>query len=1123
MGEPRFGLSPKHFAEAFPFHFVLDRDLRIVQAGKALEQICRIKLGVAFSVAFYIVRPNLHPTFEAIGDRQNTLFLLRPNSVPIQLKGQFLKTDATLIFLGSPKITELRELDELELSLIDFPVHDSTTHYLPLLQTSKMALREANNLAEMLAKQRAEQSRINSELTVQFEVTRVLEIAASLEDAIPRLLSAIGGGLDCGVGEFWQVDEAKGRLYCVEMWSQSPEKHAAFAPGTQHFNFAKGEGLPGITWECGEPVGFENVTTNPRFLRAEAAQAAGLQSAWAFPLQSGGDVSGVMAFYCAQSLYSDERLQALLRNLSSQISQFIERKQAEKASREVETRYRVVAETASDAIITLDQESHILFANQAVERIFGHSREFLIGQKITCLMPKEMQTAHNRGITRYLRIKKRHISWSGVEVWGLHRDGHQIPLEVSFSDYVLKDQHLFTGFVRDISQRKQAEEQLRAANSRLAALLSNLQDGILVEDEERRLVLVNQEFCRIFGIEASPKAMVGADCAQAAENLKGIFADSALFLSRITAILAERQVVVNEEIALLDGRTLERNYVPIFAGEIYRGHLWSYRDITTRKRIKEELKEAKDLAESANLAKSQFLANMSHEIRTPMNAVIGLTGLLLDTELNAQQRDYLQTIRSSGEDLLTIINDILDFSKIESGRLELDWHPCDLRLCLEEALDLLATRAAEKKLELACVIESGTPAHVVTDATRLRQILVNLLSNAVKFTEAGEVVVQVLAEPLDNGQYEIRFSVRDSGIGIPAERMDRLFRSFSQVDASTTRTYGGTGLGLAVCKRLTKMLGGKIWAESEFGAGSTFFFTIRAEPAAPLNPPSEQGAAESLRHKRVLVVDDNATSRLILRRQMQDWEMLPRVTASAHEALSWIRAGETFDVALLDMRMPEMDGLRLASLIQAERGNSLPIAIFSSINRRELENERDELAGATLPEVAGVLTKPIKSGQLRTLLLNILAKSSTAAKPLLAPRPVSASPKSQSRLRVLVAEDNIVNQRVAALMLQKLGYGADIVGNGLEALEALRRQPYDIVLMDLQMPEMDGMEATRQIRAQSAAWKQPRIIALTANAMRGDRELCLAAGMDDYLSKPLRLEDLQAALRRCSETPYSDL
>ncbi len=625
-------------------------------------------------------------------------------------------------------------------------------------------------------------------------------------------------------------------------------------------------------------------------------------------------------------------------------------------------------------------------------------------------------------------------------------------------------------------------------------------DFVLVTDGDGRITYVNEAVLarsgwtreellgRPWQLFLAPSNPPGLSERIAAETLAGGFRGDLL---NVTRSGEEFWVALRTSILRRDGEAA--------------GFVCVSRDIDERKRVEDELTAARDAAEAASRAKTEFLANISHEIRTPMNAVIGMAGLLLDTALTAEQRDYVETIRTSGDTLLTLLNDVLDFSKMESERLELESRPFSLRDAVEDSFDLVAPDAARKGLDLAYRVDPSVPAFLLGDVTRVRQVLLNLLSNAVKFTQSGEVLLRASARRDGERSHRVEILVRDTGIGIPGPRLDRLFRSFSQVDPSTTRQFGGTGLGLAICKRLAEKMGGGISAESA-GRGSTFRVTI-VVPEGP--PPPSGGVVPGLGRlagQRVLLVDDGPASRETLAETLAAWGMLPRATASAREALSWVEAGEPFDLGLIDEEMTEVDGRRLAESIRRLRdAETLPLVLVTSRGRR---------AAGPRGTFSAVVARPLRPRSLASVLAGLRDDSVSRRRRRGGAPGVPRDLAASHPLRILLAEDNPVNQKVALAYLSRMGYRADVAANGLEALEAVRREAYDVLLMDVQMPAMDGFEATQRIRSLLPAGTGPWIVALTASAMTGDEERCTAAGMDDYLSKPVRIEELAAALRR---------
>ncbi len=673
-------------------------------------------------------------------------------------------------------------------------------------------------------------------------------------------------------------------------------------------------------------------------------------------------LSGLLAHQTQTSRRRARRLDRLVGQLQQETGEH----------RQSEARFRAVVEAAPSAMLSISEDGRITLANKQAKRLFGYTREEMIGQPIEVLVPERFRREHIIYPAGYFYQHD-----AKCDLYGLRKDGSEVPIESDLNP-----------------------------------------------------------------------------------------------------------------LAPMEGCTM----------------LISISDISEQQRAEQTLREAKEAAEQATRAKSLFLANMSHEIRTPLNGVIGMTSLLQRTELTPRQAEFTETIRTSGEALLTVINDILDFSKIESGKLELEELPFEPRACADEVLTMLALKAVEKEVELVCLSDLPPGLTVRGDESRLRQILTNLVSNAIKFTNTGEIVVTLEQRPLAADRIELRLSVRDTGIGIPPEKLARLFESFSQVDASTSRQYGGTGLGLAISKRLAKLMGGQMGVESRVGEGSTFFFTITVGAVELDSAKAALKDGDRLVGKTALIAVVHDATRQSLAQQVEAWGMQAPLATSAQEALAFVRS-QLADVIMLDSTLPGMKSAELVVAIRQAAGpHRYPIILLVS----------GELVGGASDDAEAceaILNKPVRQASLYDTLLAVCDPTRAAQHK---PSVQSPAPKIAADLRILLTEDNPINQKVALLLLKASGCRADVAGNGLEALAALKRQPYDVILMDQMMPEMDGLEATRQIHKIYGAHR-PYIIGLTANALKGDREVCLAAGMDDYLSKPVKIEALQAALKRYTD------
>ena len=761
----------------------------------------------------------------------------------------------------------------------------------------------------------------------------------------------------------------------------------------------------------------------------------------------------------------------------------------------------------------------ILMAAVVTATLIANSR--IIGRPLSLLM-----ASINRALSSEPR---RRVDWdSGDEIGRVvtafnemqaRQDAYETELRATNDDLERRVEERTAELARAEATAQQARGQLTDA-------IGSISEGFALFDEADRLVVANRRYREIMLGDGESELQTGLSFEELLRRSArtGVFPNARqdpedwvqrqLSRHRGPGAPYVQELSGNRWLQVSNRRTAEGGTVAVHS------------DITEIKRISDELKRAKEAAEAANEAKSAFLATMSHEIRTPLNGIIGMSTLLAGTDLDDDQRDFSETIVTAADTLLTIISDILDFSKVEAGALELERTPMDLGETIEAAVEIVASKAAEKDIELACRINPDVPAGMIGDPVRLKQILMNLLNNAVKFTEKGEVVLTVSSMMPDASQTPgetalLIFEVRDTGIGIPEGRMNRLFKSFSQVDASTTRRYGGTGLGLVITKRLVELMGGEIRVASEVGRGTTFSFTLPGEVAAIPDRASREKQLGAIRGTRILVVDDNRTNRIILCEKFRAWNLVPQGCGDPEEALELLVKGSEFDIVVVDYKMPNMNGFEFTSAVRERlKGTAPPMILFSSISPME-GRFREAVAEMNY---AAALTKPAKSDQLLHALVRTLAPDE-----MLSPRGTrSAQAESviKDDLRVLLVDDNAINQKVGRKILMRLGFEPTVVGSGEEAIDACRGDAFDIVLMDIEMPEMDGVTATRRIRETLPAGETPYIVALTANAMHSERETYLRSGLDDYLSKPIDVEALSASLfaaRRLRETRLGGL
>jgi PAS domain S-box-containing protein len=798
---------------------------------------------------------------------------------------------------------------------------------------------------------------------------------------------------------------------------------------------------------------------------------------------------------------------------------------AEERLSESENRFRCIFNSVRAGIVMLDAKTHQIFdVNPVAEELFGAPKEAIVGKVChNYICPTQVGMCPISDLGQKVDNSERVV---------LRMSGERVPVLKTVVPITLDHHDYFVESIVDITDLKAAQETAQRETSKLSAMISGMDEGVIFADANNEIVEVNAYFCTFVG--KSREEILGRKLEEfhsprLMETIRGHIQS---FKDRPHSKPVVKQRPLGDQEVIL-------RVQPIYTEERYDGVLLNVINVTDLVMARREAEKASEklaeyaramelkniqlddalaAAEAATRAKSEFLANMSHEIRTPMNAIIGMSGLLLDTGLDPEQREYAETVRNAGDGLLGLINDILDFSKIESGKLELEEIPFDLRYIVESVGALVAPNAHAKGLELTCFVRPETTVKLIGDPERLRQVLVNLAGNAVKFTEKGNIDIRAKGIRVESENAVICLEVEDTGVGVPADRLDAIFESFTQADGTTTRRFGGSGLGLSISKRLVELMGGEISVASEVGNGSLFRMMI------PFKVQKDKApiviTRKSVRGAHILIVDDNATNRTILNKMLTSFGCFPEEVSSGEEALSRlersIEADRRFDAILLDHQMPEMDGEDVARAIQADpRLSGTRILVLTSIG------ERGDAGKFKALGCSAYLTKPVRQSQLLDALAESLVEldepetlSDTGpVRPEIITRHSLGEGVARSA-RILVAEDNVVNQKVAIRILEKGGHRVDAVADGNEVLEALQRVPYDIVLMDVQMPEMDGYAATRLIRRLPSDIRTIPVIAMTAHAMKGDREKCLAAGMDDYVSKPVKPKQLLDAVQR---------
>lgn len=791
--------------------------------------------------------------------------------------------------------------------------------------------------------------------------------------------------------------------------------------------------------------------------------------------------------------------------------------------------FKALIENGTEVVNLLDENGTYIYTSESSFEVTGYRAEEFIGKNaFDFLHPEDFDgimelweelKLHQKIKTKEFRFKTASGKWIWIETVGINYLNN-------------KDINAILLSSRDVTDRKEKDLEIKKSEQKYKSLFENNPDLVYYQNKEGFIIDVNESATHLYNVTKDKilnkhvSAFVSAeDRVKSEERLAEAFKGNPVKFEQTLRVPSNPQpyyLDVTKIPVIVDGEVIGVHTVSKDITEMKQAFetiqnqskaLYKLNsDLQTHTEIlqalNEDLDDEREKAEKANKAKSVFLATMSHEIRTPMNGVIGMASLLAETKLDFEQEEYVKIIRTSGDALLSVINDILDFSKIESGNLEIEKLDFDLRECVEDVMDLFGSKASEQGLDLLYQIDQRIPTQIVGDGLRVRQIMINLVSNALKFTHKGEVFLDVTLSNSVNDELELTFEVKDTGIGIPEEKLSRLFKAFSQVDSSTTRKYGGTGLGLVISERLAQLMGGEIWVKSEVGVGTTFSFTITTKAGKQSKKYTDCFNLSENEGKKVLVIDDNKVNLSILENQLKLWKLIPVLASSGKLALEILSKDSDFQLIITDMQMPEMDGIELANKIKASQPD-LPIILLSSIG--------DESRSKYPWLFNSILNKPVKQSLLCKLVQNELAEHTAVTQKVVSKQPSILSDDFAQKypLSILLAEDNLINQKLAVKILTKLGYEPEIAINGKEAVDMLAIKAYDVILMDVLMPEMDGLEATRYIRKNSKV--QPVIVAMTANAMVEDKDECIKAGMDDYISKPVDLAILKHILQEISQ------